>query len=256
MSFTNETLMAYADGELDDETRAAVEAAMASDPDVARRVAGHMALASKVRAGFDPVLREVVPKRLKHAVAETAGAPASADVGSAAVIDISKARAVKQDRPKPTWSWPQWSAIAATLVIGVLAGRFGQSELAQTPMAMDSEGVVARGALEKALSTQLASTQPSDAPVRIGISFRSKSGEYCRTFVLANEVAGLGCKSGLDWRLQVVARSSTAAQSSGAYRTAAGETPAAVMREADERIAGNALDAREEAAALQRGWRK
>jgi hypothetical protein len=256
MNFSDETLMAYSDGELDPQARSAIEAAIASDPDVARRVARHLALAARVRSGFDPVLREAVPRRLKDAGAGIAGAPDSDRAEAAARDDIAIARAAKRDGSKRTWSWPQWSAVAASLVIGVMAGRLGESDRPPSPMAMDGSGVVARGALERALSTQLASGQAGDAPVRIGSTFRSRSGEYCRTFVLSNEVAGLGCRAGADWRLPVIARSPAAPESSGTYRQAAGNVPPAVMHAVEERIAGHALDAREEAAALQGGWKK
>jgi transposase len=53
MTFSEETLMAYADNELDAQTRTAVEEAMASDPEIARRVAQHKALRGKLRVAFD-----------------------------------------------------------------------------------------------------------------------------------------------------------------------------------------------------------
>ena len=250
MNIAEETLMAYSDGELDAEARAAVEAAMARDPDVARRVARHLALAARVRSGFDPVLRDAVPQRLKDAVANAAVAPA------AAPDELAIARDAKRSRSHRAWFWPQWAAVAASLVIGVMAGRLGETDSSPSHLAMDGTGVVARGTLERALSTHLAGKQAADAPVRIGLTFMSKSGEYCRTFVLSNEVAGLGCRTGADWRLPVLARSPTAGESSPSYRQAAGNVPAAVTRAVEERIAGHALDAREEAAALQRGWQK
>lgn len=256
MKFSNETLMAYADGELDAETRAQVEAAMTADPDTALRVTHHLALAHKVQAAFNPVLREAVPQRLKDASAARANVAEPAEGATADVVDIARARMAKPAQSTRRWSWPQWFAIAASLVIGVLAGHIGQSDTSQSQMAMDDGGVVARGALARVLSTQLASTQTSDAPVRIGISFRSKSGEYCRTFSLPNGIAGLGCRMGPEWRLQILARSPTAASSAGAYRMAAGDAPAAVTREVEARITGNSFDAREEEAALRLDWRK
>lgn len=255
MTFSDEILMAYSDGELDAQSRAAVEAAMTADPDIARRVARHLALAARVRSGFDPVLREAVPHRLKEALGD-ASDPASARAGTAAPGDIAIARAAKRARSKGVWAWPQWSVVAASLVIGVMAGRLIESGQSQLPIAMDGSGVVARGALERALSTHLAGRLAGDAAVRIGTTFVSKSGDYCRTFVLSNEVAGLGCRTGGDWRLPVIARLPTGPESSGPYRRAAGEMPPAVMRAVEERIAGHALDAREEAAALQKGWQK
>src|SRR5512141_409211 len=110
MKFSDETLMAYADGELDAATRAAIEQEIAADPDIARRVAQHQLLAKKIGAAFEPVLREAVPDRLNEAVAACTGS----------VIDLAQRRAAK---PARTWSWPQWSAIAASVAVGILAGR-------------------------------------------------------------------------------------------------------------------------------------
>ena len=73
MNFSDETVMAYADGELDAASRAAVEAAMATDPQLAQRVARHRALRERLRAALRPVLDEPLPERLLEGVR---GAPA------------------------------------------------------------------------------------------------------------------------------------------------------------------------------------
>ena len=49
MTFSEETLIAYADGELDAATRAALEAALASDPQLAQRIERHRALRARPR---------------------------------------------------------------------------------------------------------------------------------------------------------------------------------------------------------------
>ncbi|MTW05150.1 anti-sigma factor family protein, partial [Pseudoduganella ginsengisoli] len=67
MSFSEETLMAYADGELAPPEREQVERAMQGDPELAARVARHQALRSDVFAAFAPVLDEPVPARLAAA---------------------------------------------------------------------------------------------------------------------------------------------------------------------------------------------
>ena len=59
---------AYADNELDSQTRAAVETAMVADPELARRVTQHKALRKQLRAAFDNVLDEPPPQRLIDAV--------------------------------------------------------------------------------------------------------------------------------------------------------------------------------------------
>ena len=58
MSISDETLMAYADGELEPAQRAEIEAAMAADPKLAERVEQHRALRRKLNAAYDPVLLE------------------------------------------------------------------------------------------------------------------------------------------------------------------------------------------------------
>lgn len=120
------------------------------------------------------------------------------------------------------------------------------------------EGVVrATGALEHALSEQLASSQPADAPVQPGVSFRARAGEYCRTFVLRGQgaLAGLACRDGQAWRVQVLAATEAPGPSSG-YRPAASALPPAVAHTVDELMVGDALDANAEAAARAQDWRR
>lgn len=82
MNVTDELLMAHVDGELDAEARVAVEAAIAADPELQRRVARQQALRDKLRASFDSVLAEPVPERLIEAAR-------SAPVGSGQVADLA-----------------------------------------------------------------------------------------------------------------------------------------------------------------------
>src|SRR5579862_1257434 len=99
MTFNEETLIAYADGELDAATRAALEAAAASDPQLAARIARHRALRARLQEAFAPVLAEPVPERL---LASTRGeAPRQ---GASNVVRL-------EPRARPRWSWPEWSAI-------------------------------------------------------------------------------------------------------------------------------------------------
>ena len=81
MQFSDETLMAYADGEVDADLRRQIEAAMALDPSIAERVAKHRNLRSDLGAAFNGVLDEPMPARLLDAAAAT---PASRPVASPA----------------------------------------------------------------------------------------------------------------------------------------------------------------------------
>ncbi len=238
--------MAYADGELDAATRAAVEAAMADDPQLAQRVARHQRLRTRLSGAFDPVLDEPLPERLLNTVRS---APANARADN--VVPLQRPRA-----SAPRWSWPQWGAIAASLVAGALLAPLLLRPPADAALSTREGQVLAGGVLSRALSEQLASRQSRDAPVQIGVSFRARDGEYCRTFMLRDKsaLAGLACHNHGSWRLQLLTAAASPVTAPGAYRPAAAALPPAVMRAADELISGEPLDANAEAAARGRHW--
>jgi hypothetical protein len=244
MTFSDETLMAYADDELDAQTRAAVEAAMAADPEIARRVAQHKDLRGKLRLAFDKVLDEPVPDRL---VATARSLPAVRREGN--VIPLRRKSA-------PAWSWPQWGSIAASLVIGVIVGQLVMRSSGVGPVTARNGQLLASGALAHALSGQLAGDQPQAALVQIGVSFRAKSGGFCRTFVLhdASALAGMACRDKDAWRVQVLAQSEKQAGSTDGYRQASSAMPKSVLQAVDDQIEGEPLDAQGEAAARSKDW--
>lgn len=245
MKFSDETLMAYADGELDPATRSAVERAIRSDPTLAAKVRQHTALRSNVFAAFAPIADEPVPPRL------------TAATRSGKVIQLTTARAARNEaaHEKRHWSWAEWGGIAAALIVGVLAGGAGVTGLQeQPPLAATSGGaLLAQGDLADALSTQLAGTTAEGAPVKIGVSFEAKDGGYCRSFMMGAS-AGLACRYGAEWKVPVMAQA--AQGTAGDYRQAGSEMPPMVLDAIDERIAGQTMDAKAEEAAKARGWKR
>jgi hypothetical protein len=246
MSFDDETLMAYADGELAPDLRARVERAMRDDPQVAAAVERHRALRADVFAAFAGVLDEPVPERLQ---------PRAADAHAHAHVRVD-ALAAAGARPLPArWSWAQWGGMAACLVAGVLAGALGWQQVQGSggaPIGRQGDALVARGELADALSRRLASDAPAGA-VRLGVSFAAKDGQYCRSFKLG-ATAGLACREAGEWRIPVLAQEEKAEQ--GAYRQAGSAMPAAVLDAIDQRIAGTSLDAGAERAARAGGWQR
>jgi hypothetical protein len=236
MHFSDETVAAYADGELDAATRAAIDAALPQDPELAARVARQRALRERLRRAFEPVLAEPVPERLLALARTATQRPAP---GAAA---------------RTQWSSPQWLALAASLVVGALLGPW-LIPVGIGPGVSREDELLAGPALQRALSEQLASNQAAAAPVQIGVSFRAHDGRYCRTFVLQGKsaLAGLACRAGEIWRLRALA--STASVAQGGYRPAAAPLPPPVAQAVDELITAEPLDARDEAAARERGWR-
>ena len=245
MIFSDEIVMAYVDGELDDAARAALEGAMATDTDLAERVARERRLRARLHSEFDPVLREPIPERL---LAATQGTAAKARTSNLVWLKRIPAR---------DWRWPQWSAIAASLVLGVFIAPLLRHEPTEGPLAIRDGKVLASGALAHALSEQLASNQPANAPVHIGVSFLSRNGDYCRTFMLRDKsaVTGLACRDGGSWRLQALAATDRATSGSGEYQPAASSLPPAIEQSIEALIGGDPLDAKGEAAARGEDWR-
>jgi hypothetical protein len=117
------------------------------------------------------------------------------------------------------------------------------------PVAVDGSKLYAAASLDQALDTQLASAPTGD--VRIGLTFRDRSGAICRSFTDA-AAAGLACRTGDRWQLRGLFAAPEG--QSGDYRMAAGMDPnlAALV---DSTIAGAAFDEAQEKAAKAKGWK-
>jgi hypothetical protein len=245
MTYSDETLMAYADGELEPAERAAIEQAMQADPAIAAAVERHRALRQDIAAAFAGILDEPVPARLQPPPAAPAAPVVSLDAARAA-------RAAERTAAPPParrrWSWPEWGALAAMLMVGVLVGKVAPQG-GQPAIAGNGSQVVAQGELASALDRQVGGRDAG--AVRVGVSFAARDGQYCRSFVMGAS-AGLACREGGQWRIPVLAEGG--AQAEGAYRQAGSDLPPAVLDAIDARIAGKPLDAAGEEAARARGW--
>jgi hypothetical protein len=250
MTISDETLMAYADGELDAATRASVEAAMQDDPEIRRRVARHRALREKMQGAFSSVMNEPVPERLIAAARGQMAAPKSP------VVDLSVARVAAQRKNLAVPLRWQPAAIAASLLLGLGLGFLAWHEPNALIRPGAGGGLVAGAALTEALSTQLSEDRSANRVAIAGLSFRDKSGDYCRTFSLTQAAAssGLACREGSLWRIRALAQSPGAAPNSGNYRTAASEDSPAVRAAVEALIDGEPLDHAGEIAARQAGW--
>ena len=223
MSERLDQVMAYLDGELDAAARRAFENEMAADPALAAEVAAHRGLAAQLAEAYAPVLHEPMPLRL----------------------ELAAQAANDRETPRRVITW---AAMAASLVVGVLAGRFALTP--EPPVAVGAD-VPAKAELARALDHQLAS---EPGVVRIGVTFRATDGRYCRTFQSApDRLAGLACRQGKDWRIETATRWSPSSEPQ--YRTAASATPPEVLAAVDRALAGETFDAAHERAARDAGWR-
>lgn len=223
----DELIGAYLDGELDAEKRALVEHWLASDKGAARRLA-------RMRSA-DDMVRLAVPR-----VATPEADPLAAMILAPEV----------STQPKRQIWVRQAAALAAACVFGVLLGRAtlsrdgDQSLWAMTPALSDVLDVLPSGQ----------STSIGDNQIEIALSLRSEAGDVCRQYRATSDneaVDSLACRRDGAWR--VVAQAADAPDSSEMYRTAGSAT---VIDAAIAQLgAVEALDASQEAAFVQGGWR-
>jgi hypothetical protein len=247
MNLDDETLMAYADGELDAAQRAEIAAALERDPALAARVDRHRALRAEVAGAFAPVLAQPVPENLRAAAAGST-APADRARGNVVPFPARSARA-----PATPWRAREWLAMAASVLLGIVISWRAWSPADSVTITAQGGALVAHGVLAAALDRQLAETQANDAAVKIGLTFKARDGSYCRSFTLRDGgVTGLACRADGEWRIPVTASADAAG---GDFRQAASSIPPAVMQAIEARISGDALNAAGETGARDAGWK-
>lgn len=244
-------LLAWLDGELDDGAAAEVARAVAADPTLAERARRERALRERLRAAFAPIAEESPPQRLLTTLGMAQEEHASA--ASPSANDIVPLRPRSTAQRVREWRWPEWTALAASMLLGAVFGAQFLRAPAQGPVRMQGGALVAGGELAKTLDTELAAdVRPGDA-LAVGLSFRDGEGRYCRTFTAqgAQPLGGLACRG--DGRWNVVALGEAEKQP-GELRQAGSALPASVLAEVDARQQ-QMLDAKAERAARDAGWR-
>jgi hypothetical protein len=240
VNYDDDTLMAYADGELDDVLNAEISAAIERDPALAQRVERHRALRARVAGAYASVLDQPLPERLLAAAG-----------GSQRRTEVLQFPARTAPAEARRWGTREWASLAASLVLGMLLSWQFIAPSRRAMVTASNGALVASGALARALDSQLASTQRPEDPVQIGLTFRAQDGSYCRSFTLKRAAtAGLACRASGEWRVPVTA----AAASPEAGVRQASSPPPAVLSAIEARIAGDALDAAGEENARLGGW--
>ena len=276
MSSINEqdriAVMAYVDGELPPEDVAAFDARLALEPALAGAVARERALRASLRSAYAPVLDEPLPPGLLDLLA------LPADAAKEAPVHLVAAPAPAANEPLPTgandahraalpharrWSWPQFGAMAASLVLGVLLGTralaphapAGGDTLALN-VAPDG-AITAQGALRTALEQDVAGTVlDPNAKVGVGLTFQDRARQYCRTFTLDAASSGIACKQADGWVVAHLEHGRNARSGEqGGYRTAASPLSPTLLQAIDAMREGDTLDAAGEAAAKAKGWK-
>lgn len=256
-SFTDAQLAAFMDGRHDDDALIdAIEAAINADPALAERAAMLAAgddLGYQVKAAFAPVLDAAVPERL---IAATV--PHKAEV-----VDLAAARAARtaplpspaNDTARGSWGWPQFGAMAASLVLGLVIG--GPLLKGGSDAPQGGSLVLASADLTAMLDAAPSGQQVDLAALGQGevvLTFRNADGQLCRQFMIAGPAGAtsdaLACAdAGSQGRWQIEAYGRRAAPA-GEMKLAGGDAAPAVVAAVDAMIDSDPLVGADELAEL------
>ncbi len=207
------TLMAYADGELDQEAAAHVEASARRDPAVQRRIEAFQVSRALLHTAYNGPLHEPVPDVLLGAISAAEPPPGDADSMSAGNVVR-----LPQSRGRAAFAGWAAAAAAAALIIGFGGGQYWESETGLQAL-RQSEVAFAQAARDQAVGLAL-ETLPNGRSVpwtaRGGVggvimpveTYVSADGTYCRSYVLSltrdgvtDERQEIACRHGAgDWR--------------------------------------------------------
>ena len=270
---TRIAVMAYVDGELPAVDVDAFDARLAQEPALADAVARERALRASLQSAYAPVLDEPMPAGLLDLLAIPDAAakapplhvvapppPAANETLPRGANDTHRAALPHARR----WAWPQFGAMAACLVLGIV---FGTRVLAPHPAAGDGDtlalnvapdgAITAQGALRHALEQDVAGTVlDPNAKVGVGLTFRDHAKQYCRTFTLDSASSGIACRQSEGWVVAHLEHAKNAREGeAGGYRTAASPLSPTLLQAIDAMREGDTLDASAESAAKARGWK-
>lgn len=221
MVFTDEILMAFADGELDDETTRLVEAALETDDDLMARVAMFMETRAASSEAIKPLIDEPVPDQLVEKVrAMAAGAAARrGDSQTVAEADDSASadNVVDFRRPEPAAQSPRrpsqlMMALAASLLIvvggvgGYLVGGAGQADVGNPQVAGLVDPIVSVILDQRASGEEIAIGE-GEAKVRLVSTFQAGGQQICREYEMKRpdqpDFVSVACRNAGGWQTQL-----------------------------------------------------
>jgi hypothetical protein len=269
---SDEVLMAFVDGELDEATSEEVAQAVATDEALRAKVENFRTTRIPVQQAFDPVLRQPIPQHLIDFIRGAApenGSP-SLEPRAARIVPLD-ARAVRQGGgprllPKPL-------RMAAGLALLVLAGASGWllhpllgGGQAWTQSTAGEDGASWARVLQTALegapsgaSVAIGGPERTEGSVKLVSTFRTHDQRFCRQYAIqlqnSGQFEGLACRTPrAGWLVEHQIRRAAAPEGRQGLRPAAGRARQTLDSTIDELIDGGVLDAEEERKLLENRW--
>jgi hypothetical protein len=245
MTISDDILMAYLDNELAPDERARVDTALGTNPELRDRLQQQEIVRRALTAAFGPVVNERLPDHLLKTAM-------SAPISWRWRLRQSLSQFSFNASGGQTLPFARFASGAAVLLVGVAIGWIatrGLDNNAEPGLAITD------GPLAQALEQQLASDDRQQGP-RVGVSFRAKTGQLCRTFdagASSDNKAGIACRGPAGWTVETLVAAEPRAGSP--YETVGSAMPPAVSDGVKNLIAGEPFDAVQERDARDRNWR-
>lgn len=240
--FDDETLMAFADGELDAARSLALEEALADDDALAERLAVFLDSRQLVGDALKPLIDEPVPEALLASVRRMA--EEAQQTVATPQDNVVSFRSKPQQQVQPTtrrWLMPVAASLVAVVtgVVGFTAGRMGPSET--------GTGAEIAAVLDREASGRDVPLGASGAILHVVATFRDERGELCREYELKQQASStltVACRNDGGWATRLAL---TTPQAAGYVPASSQETVDAYLASIQ---AGAPLSAEDERAAL------
>lgn len=258
MTFDDDTLIAYLDGQLPDADYSPLEDALKHDAALRTRLQALADSSELARRAFDPVLLEPVPPQLIAAIWRAPDPRARSATGTARPIGLL----ARLDLTSGPRLWPALASVAV-LGLGVVLGWQLLAPAEEVRWTLREGAPVTDQALALALEVSPSGRvlRTAGGAVEILASFEQVGGGHCREFNRSSpggtrDELGIACRNAAgDWRLELLVaeeRSPEAGQTS--YQTASDDQHDKADAFLRDRVAGWPLEEAEEQALIDRGW--
>ena len=234
MTWSDEQISAYLDGELPEDDRRQIETAMETDDVLRARIEAFQNVDDALLSVLGHFDEEPIPDGIL-ALVRAHSVTANDNLGGS-VVPLQSIR-------KPRSRLIQFAAIAATLVVGVFVGIQINDSDRPNDLSRLTAGLVSSESLLFATLETVPSgeVQGNLQPI---LSFKTGEGDICRE-VLAPEQRALACRSDGDWTVLAISRDASSASGED-YETASAASSIAFDVLTEQLMVGVPLSATEE----------